>query len=174
MLAASLVLATPAFAGTLSKPIDPAQQTALEFGDRSHRLQPWRAYLDTVPAETLQDAVGVNFDLDKASQADATARLLAESGFRRARVELGWGEVDFDQRGSLRSEDEIRTTLTALRDHGIRPLILLNGHHGVPCPHRFFTARLTQSAPRGARTDPGHPGHRPGDPAGADGAKRHR
>ena len=69
----------------LSDPIDPSQQTAMPFGDRSHWLQPWRAYLDTVPASVLRNAVGINFNVDP-GQARATARLLARSGFRRARV----------------------------------------------------------------------------------------
>ncbi|MGI8793595.1 MAG: hypothetical protein ACR2H3_10530 [Acidimicrobiales bacterium] len=65
----------PQGAGTLRDPIDASQQTALDFGERSHWLQPWRAYLDTVPAQRLRDAVGINFNVD-AAQAPATARLV--------------------------------------------------------------------------------------------------
>ncbi len=151
LLAILLAPARPADAGTLNTPIHPSQQTALEFGDRSHWLQPWRGYLDTVPAETFRDAVGINFNVEP-GQADSTARLLRESGFRRARIEVGWSAIDFSDRSRLRTDESVRTTLTALRDHGIRPLILLNSHHGAPCPYRFFDVRLVQDAPQGART----------------------
>ncbi len=151
VLASVLALATPASTGTLSTPIDPAQQSALQFGDRSHWLQPWRGYLDTVPARTLRDAVGINFNVEP-SQADATARLLSESGFRRARVEIGWDSIDFDSRDQFVDDASMTATLSALRDRGLRPLILLNGHHGAPGPIRSFDARLTEAAPEGART----------------------
>src|SRR2546430_533952 len=65
----------------LRNPIDPRQQTSVAFGERSHWAQPWRAYLDTVPAVRLLNGVGVNFNVD-AKQARATARLLARAGFR--------------------------------------------------------------------------------------------
>jgi hypothetical protein len=38
--------------GAVTQYVDPMQQTALAFGARSHWLQPWRAYLDTVPSLT--------------------------------------------------------------------------------------------------------------------------
>lgn len=45
--------------GSVLNPIDPRQQTALAFGQRSHWLQPWRAYSLTPPATQLQRALGV-------------------------------------------------------------------------------------------------------------------
>ena len=36
--------------------VDPRQQTALAFGDRSHWLQPWKAYMETPPVTRLLDA----------------------------------------------------------------------------------------------------------------------
>jgi hypothetical protein len=136
-------------AGILRNPIDPAQQTLLSFGDRSHWLQPWRAYLETVPATKLRDAIGINFNVAP-GEAAATATLLARSGFARARVEIGWGALDYET-GRIGHLADVRTILAALRDNGIRPLILLNANHGIPCPARFFDAVITQSAPRGAR-----------------------
>jgi Bacterial TSP3 repeat len=141
-----------ALVGVLGNPIDPTQQTALSFGDRSHWLQPWRGYLDTVPATRLRDAIGINIDNTvSAGDVPALARLLATSGFKRARYEVGWGSIDYDDQSRLRNAGEIRTVLSALRDNGIRPLILLNSNHGIPCPTRFFDARIVQSAPRGSR-----------------------
>jgi hypothetical protein len=143
---------TPAaHAGTLRDPISPSQQTALQFGDRSHWLQPWRGYLETVPAERLRRAIGINFNVEP-SEAESTARLLARSGFKRARVELDWGALDYGDPGRFRNEDSVRIRLRALRDNGIRPLILLNSNDGIPCPTRFFDVDLALPAPAGSRT----------------------
>ena len=135
---------------TLSNPIDPNQQMALPFGYRSHWLQPWRAYLDTVPAARLRDAVGINFNVSPEA-APATARLLADSGFRRARIEIGWGEMSYDDPTRLRNPAAVRAKVSALRDNGIRPLVLLNSNDGVPGPAQFFDARITEPASAGSR-----------------------
>ena len=135
---------------TLSNPIDPRQQTNLAFGQRSHWLQPWRAYLDTPPAARLRDAVGINFNVGP-SEAPFVARLLADSGFRRARVEIPWGDLSYDEPTELRDPAAVRTRLSALKANGIRPLILLNSNHGRPCQTRFFDGHITQPAAAGAR-----------------------
>ena len=139
-------------AGIVRKPIDPAQQKALGFGDRSHWLQPWRAYLDTPPATKLRDAIGINIDNHvRPHEVDALARLLGESGFRRARYEIGWDAIDYADPRRLRDPAPIRRTIAALHARGIRPLILLNANHGVPCPVRQAELRLTAPASQGAR-----------------------
>ena len=135
---------------TLSNPIDPFQQTAVAFGQRSHWLQPWRGYLDTVPATTLRDSIGINFNVG-ATEAPYVARLLAESGFRRARLEIGWSEVSTEDPTMLRNPAAIRAKIAALRDHGLRPLVLLNANHGEPGPTVRFDARITAPAAAGAR-----------------------
>ena len=117
----------------LECPIEARNQTLLEFGQRSHWIQPWRAYLDTVPASRLREAVGIQFNVAP-SEADATARLLAASGVRRARVEIGWGEIDYDHPDRLWRPGPNRTILRALVRHGIRPLILLNSNQGIRRP----------------------------------------
>ena len=128
----------------LECPIEKRNQTMLEFGQRSHWIQPWRAYLDTVPASRLRDAIGIQFNVPP-DEAEATAQLLAASGVRRARVEIGWGEIDYDHPDRLWRPERHRTILNALVRNGIRPLILLNAHHGVPAPRRVI--RLTTVAP---------------------------
>ena len=139
-------------AGILRNPIDPMQQRALAFGDRSHWLQPWRGYLETVPATKLRDAIGINIDNQvHSSEVPALARLLGANGFTRARIEVGWDQIDYDDPDRLRNREELRASLAALRDRGIRPLILLNSNHGAPCPTRFFDAVVASPAPRGAR-----------------------
>jgi hypothetical protein len=135
---------------TLTNPIDPRQQTDLPFGYRSHWLQPWRAYLDTPPASQLRDAVGINFNVP-AVNADLAAKLLAASGFRRARLEIGWDQMSYDDPTRLRDPGTVRARLSALKASGIRPLILLNANHDAPGPLRFFDARITEPAAAGAR-----------------------
>jgi hypothetical protein len=136
---------------TLRRPIDPRQQTAVAFGARSHWLQPWRAYLETVPATTLREAIGINFNVEP-SEARATARMLATNGFRRARIEIGWSQMDYDDPARLRDTKRLRALVGALAQHGIRPLVLLNAHHGFPCPVRRFKAELAAPAEAGARS----------------------
>jgi hypothetical protein len=136
---------------TFRRPIDPVQQTAVGFGRRSHWLQPWRAYLDTISATKLRDAIGINFNVDP-TEASATARMLARNGFRRARIEIGWEQIGYDDSTQLRDSKRLRALVGALARHGIRPLVLLNAHHGAPCPVRRFTAVLVEPARAGART----------------------
>jgi len=74
LVAKALFGPDPQAADMLRDPIEASQQTALEFGERSHWLQPWRAYLDTVPAQRLRDAVGINFNVGAAeAPANGTA-----------------------------------------------------------------------------------------------------
>jgi len=139
------------FAGVVRNPIDPNYLSCLPFGTRSHWIQPWRAYLDTQPASRLKDAVGINFN-PSAAQAPMTARLLAASGFTQARIEIGWGDVSYDDPDRLVNEQDWMTKLQALRDNGIRPLLLLNANDGRPAPAKDISLRVTQAASAGART----------------------
>jgi hypothetical protein len=150
VVASSLPQPAESRGGTVVRPIDPRQQTAVAFGERSHWLQPWRGYLDTPPATKLRDAIGIQLNVDPA-EAESTARLLAHSGFRRARVEFGWDSVAYSNTRRLSKRDEMRTTLRALKTHRLRPLILLNAHHGAPGPIRPFPATLKAPALRGER-----------------------
>jgi hypothetical protein len=149
---AALAIPPATQAGTLRQPIARWQQTSLAFGDRSHWLQPWRAYLDTPPASRLRDAIGINFDNGIVQEeVAATARLLGRSGFRRARIEFGWDQMDYSDPRRLRNPAFIRSRLEALRANRIRPLILLNANHGGPGPRRSFNAVLAEPAHAGAR-----------------------
>jgi hypothetical protein len=130
---------------------DPGQ--ALRWGDRSHWKQPWRSYLDTVPATTLLNAIGINFNVG-AKLAPSTARLLADSGFRRARIEVGWNTLEYADPGRMDRVDRrnLVSILTALKENGIRPLVLLNANDGAPCPMESVTLDLTQPASAGDTT----------------------
>lgn len=137
--------------GTTKPYIDAKQQTSLSFGARSHWIQPWRAYQDTPLASKLREAVGINLNVG-ADEADAVCRHLARNGFRKVRIEVGWGNLDYNDPGKLSNPDGFDKTVGACRKYGLRPLFLLNSHHGVPCPVRFFDVHLTQAAHKGDRT----------------------
>ena len=134
---------------TVTDYTDPAE--ALRWGQRSHWKQPWRSYLETVPATTMLEAIGINFNV-KPKFAEPTARLLAAHGFQRARIEVGWGSLEYDDptRIAPLERRSLETTLTALQRHGIRPLILLNSNHGKPCPVREDRIELRSPAAAGA------------------------
>ena len=143
--------AAPSAGGVLADPIDPANLTKLPFGRRSFWLQPWRSYLDTWPANRLREALGINFNVTPA-EADSTARLLASSGFHLARVEINWNQLSYDDPGKFVDEANLRKKLVALREHGLRPLILLNANSGGPAPAKPVTLTTTALAPAGARS----------------------
>jgi hypothetical protein len=80
--------------GTLEGPYEDPRQQAIPFGRISFYLTPWRAYMDTWPAKQFLASEGINFSV-ASEDAKATAKLLAESGFRSARVEFGSVQDDF-------------------------------------------------------------------------------
>jgi hypothetical protein len=132
-------------------PIDPRYLTDVPFGSISFWLQPWRAYMDTWPASRLLDSLGVNFNVS-AREANDTARLLHESGFKFARFEIGWSSLSYSDPTKLILEANIHTQLNALHTYGLRPLILLNANSSLPCPAKPVNLETTSPAPVGAST----------------------
>jgi hypothetical protein len=151
-LPSGLVLAaeTPVSGGRVTRYVDPLHQTAITFGTRSHWLQPWRAYLETVPTARLRAAVGINLNIE-ADEADAVCRHLAKNGFAKVRVEFGWGSISWDNPRRLADPERFEKVVSACKRHGLRPLLLLNAHHGVPCPTQFFDVTLVHKAKKGDR-----------------------
>ncbi len=137
--------------GVLEPYADPRQQLDLAFGHRSYWHQPWRAYVDTQPAARLLEGIGINLNVPP-EHADAVCRHLAEHGFRRVRVEFGWGSLRYDDPALLANPEAFERVVGACRRHGLRPLFLLNAHHGYPCPIRSVRLRLTAPAEAGATT----------------------
>lgn len=138
--------------GELAGPYEDRTQAMVTFGQRSFYLSPWRAYMDTWPAEQFLDCLGVGWG-GEGQELEPVAQVCEEAGIRRARVEFGWGHMTFDDPSKLNPDGAKRATavLQALQKHHIRPLILLNAHHGVPCPLQWFDVKLTQDAAKGAR-----------------------
>jgi hypothetical protein len=131
-------------------PYQDLRQQAIPFGLRSFFLAPWKSYLDTWPASQYLDCLGINFNV-AAEDTQALADLLKEAHFSSARVEIGWGNLDYDDPAKIHHADQYAMVLNILRDHGIRPLILLNANAGAPAPFRFIHARLVQAAHQGDR-----------------------
>lgn len=138
---------------TVTDPIDPRFLTDVPFGARSFWLQPWRAYLDTWPASRLSEGLGINFPENPAF-AQATARLLHESGFRLARIQIGWSTISYEDptEFAARHLRSIETRLQAMREYGLRPLILLYAGSEDPTPFKTAKLETLADAPEGATT----------------------
>lgn len=128
--------------------VDP-NQLNVPWPKHSHLRQPWRAFLTTKSAADFLDGIGVAYNVH--DNDELAMRLIAETGFRALRLEIGWGSVNWDETG-LSGQKHIAAVLAACKKYGIRPTLLLNAHQGVPCPVRFFNKKLAEDAPKGART----------------------
>jgi hypothetical protein len=137
----------------LTNPIDLRNLTTVPFGHVSFWMQPWRAYLDTWPGSRLLDAVGINFNV-KPEFAEPAAQLLQESGFKMARISMNWSQLSYSDPTQWRpvAEPIIRARLTALHNHGLRPLIVLDAYSGAPAPMKSVTLETVAPAPAGALT----------------------
>ncbi len=143
--------AAPSSGGVLGDPIDSKYLSEVPFGDRSFWVQPWRSYLDTWPASRLLDSLGINFNVSQ-NQAEDTAHLLQDDDFKLARIEIGWNSISYEHPTKFANETYIHTMLSAMHNHGLRPLILLNANSGGPGPAKNVTLETTAEAPAGART----------------------
>jgi hypothetical protein len=121
----------------------------LPFGAHSHWLQPWRAYLETVPATTFLNGVGLGLDLHDRENPNLVLQMLATHGIRTVRIEIGWNNLSYD-RETLQN-DRLQAILKACKRWGVRPLILLNANHGIPTPTQFFKRTATAKASAGSR-----------------------
>jgi hypothetical protein len=142
-------------AGTLATPYtDPTHFTSVPFGSHSHWLQPWRAYLETVPATTFLQGIGINGLGSNSANPELVAQMLAKHGIHRVRIEISWNHIDFDDETKIvpSSATNFQAQLLALKKYRIRPLILLNAHHGQPCPNKFVERPLAADARAGDTT----------------------
>ncbi|CAG7632606.1 PA14 domain-containing protein [Paenibacillus allorhizosphaerae] len=139
-------------AAPLERPYTDWRQQEIQFGTRSFYSAPWRAYMDTWDSGRFLETLGINFNVT-AQEADATAKVLADSGIRSARVEFNWGNLSFDDETQFipQQGQNLTKILTALRDNNIRPLLLLNANSGGPAPYKQFMLKLSRSAKAGDR-----------------------
>lgn len=130
---------------TLVDPYQPSQQTLLDFGERSHWLQPWRGYLTTVPASKLAGGLGIVFNPSPGT-AKTVANEVAAAGLHHARLEISWCRVSYADPERLTDMGATETLLGALKSAHIRPLILLNANHACPGPLRRLSVRVVSPA----------------------------
>jgi len=137
----------------LTDPIDPRYLTQLPFGSTSFWDQPWRAYLDTWPGSHLLESVGINFNVPP-EQSEAAAQLLQEDGFKLARMSINWNDLSYTEPDQFRPVDLVglRRKLAALRNHGLRPLVVLDAFVDAPTPYHEVKLTTVEPAPAGART----------------------
>jgi hypothetical protein len=131
---------------------DPAYLKQLPFGNRSHWLQPWRSYLETIPAQTFIKGTGVNLFLEDGENPDLVLQMLAKYGIHNIRLEINWGELSFENESQLKNPDRFQKILKACQKWQVRPLILLNAHQGTPHPVQKFDRIITTNAQAGDRT----------------------
>lgn len=129
---------------------DPVQSKVL-FGIISYENMPWRSYMDTWSASQYTNLPGFNFNIDQ-KYADSVCTIFDEAGIHNARVEIGWGNLGWDDQLPQYRKDQIGATLLILQKHHIRPMILLNAHHGAPCPMRDVNVTVAVKAAKGDRT----------------------
>ena len=130
---------------------DRSYQTKLPFGSFSHWLQPWRAWQETRPANSLLNGVGINLNVPP-ENADAVCKVLSNAGFKHVRIEIGWDQIRYDDPTKLRNPDHFRPYFDACKRWHLRPLILLNVNQAAPGPTLERSITLPQPAKAGSRT----------------------
>jgi len=151
-LAAAALLGPVLDAARAGPYVDPAQADLPE-PRFSFARQPWRSYLEVVPARTFLDGLGIVWSQSPPGRSDAAvAADLVAAGFRRLRLEVPWGALRWDE-GGFETDAATRASsvLRACAAYGLRPLLLLNAHHGAPCPMRLSDRTLADGAARGSR-----------------------
>lgn len=134
----------------LSGAYEDPRQVPPTFGILSYFNAPWRGYMDTWPASRWLQFPGVGWTGDAKYQ-PAQAQLMGECGVRFVRLEIGWGSLNWDDELPPHIKERLVKQLALCRKYTLRPLILLNAHHGAPCPMRGFEAQLLEEAKQGAR-----------------------
>lgn len=125
----------------------------------SHLQTGWGRYLETVPATRLTEGIGNWTFANRLREPEDAERILGRlsaNGIRYFRYEYGWGHTEYreDTRHPLRmkprNEAMYRAILQASKRHGFKVVVLLNGHHGYPCPARWTKANVLGDAEKGS------------------------
>ena len=67
-------------------------------------------------------------------------------------MEIPWANVSYSDPTTFANASSLQQIISAFRDNGIRPLILLNANQQIPGPMLSFNATLTSAASAGATT----------------------
>ena len=146
---AALCVAAATAGNFAAQPYTDPAQFDVPWPKHSDYKQPWRGFLETRSGYDFLRGIGVNYNVP--GNDELAVRLLAQSGFKTFRIEIGFGNVRWDQSG-LTNEDRMQDLLRLCKQHAIRPTFLLNAHQGAPCPVQFFQKRLVEDTPKGSRT----------------------
>jgi hypothetical protein len=144
------------YPGSLSSAYtNPSYQTGIPFGDHSHWIQPWRGYLETVAASQFLNGIGVNFggydvNVNGYENPDLVMQHLSKYGVKAARIEIGWGDLDWNDALTGFYANWYTSVLQACKKWGIRPTILLNSNSGMPCPLGRWNVTATATAGAGS------------------------
>ena len=153
LLALIVVVAAASLGVAQENPVTPyvdPSQLEIPGQDHSFYKQPWRAFLETRSGDGFLHGIGINYNVPGEAD-DLAVRLLAESGFKTFRIEIGWDSVAWDET-HLNNEKRIHHLMELCKQYDIRPTLLLNANHGAPCPTQQFEKRLAEDAPKGSRT----------------------
>jgi hypothetical protein len=118
----------------------------------SHWIQPWRAWLTTVPASQFINGIGIQFS-PSGVVPDLAAEMLAKHGFTHVRLDIGWGNLDYQTETMLGGTTV--SSLQAAQSYGLRPVIILNSNQAAPCPFVQISdpyPSVTVDAPAGSTT----------------------
>lgn len=139
-------------AGVLTDPINKEFLRETYFGTRSFWIQPWRSYMETLPASALTNAVGVNFNPSTFRLYQPLARLMHESGFKLARIGIDWPSLSYSNPSEFipTIRAKIKQRLETLKEYGLRPLILLDAYSASPTPSEPITLATEEAAAKGA------------------------
>ena len=135
----------------LDRPYEDPRQALIPFGINSYFAHPWRSYMDTHPASQFLGSMGFCYNSDP-KYLEPVLQFMSEAGIRKVRTEMGWGNLDWDDRMTGENRTKALEFLRLARKYNIRPLILLNAHHSAPGPVREVSVSLMQDAKKGDRS----------------------
>ena len=135
----------------LDRPYEDPRQALIPFGINSYFAHPWRSYMDTHPASQFLGSMGFCYNSDP-KYLEPVLQFMSEAGIRKVRTEMGWGNLDWDDRMTGENRTNALEFLRLARKYNIRPLMLLNAHHSAPGPVREVSVSLMQDAKKGDRS----------------------
>jgi len=133
---------------TLDGPYENPLQAVVPFGIISYYNQPWRAYMDTWSVDKYLDSLGTQWNVE-AKYMEPLCQLFQETGISSIRYEVGWANVGWNDELMPHVKANMLRDFALFKKYGIRPLILLNAHHGVPCPVRDVNIVIAADAKKG-------------------------
>ncbi|HEY5442111.1 MAG TPA: Ig-like domain-containing protein [Candidatus Saccharimonadales bacterium] len=118
--------------------------------------QPWRGYMETIPATNLLNGIGVVYSPGTISDAqqDKDMQYMASIGVHGIRKEMPWGSIDPTNETQFTSTFAAKnaTLFAECKKYGITPDLLLNANDGAPEPSFSppLKGTLVKAAPAGS------------------------